>query len=394
MCRNVWIAGLLAVGCGGSGVTRSGVTRSDSAGVEIVQNDAPAWAEGAGWRLSAEPRLEIGRAEGDLPYIFSRVAGAVRLEDGRIVVADGQSSEVRFFDAQGRFLLKVGRKGKGPGEYTYLGPVDRCAGDSITVFDIGWQLKVYDEAGILGREERLLQPGTNSTPYKLACSRTGEFLITGWGELMSGGRPIIGLFRTAAPVYVLGRTGELELALGEYPSSERLGSEHGSRPHPFGKTTVLTLGDSAIYIGTADRFEIRVLDMTGKLTRLIRAPEGDRAITSKDVDRYRETRLASVRVEARPEAGREMRNMALPEALPAYADLRLDRAGFLWVQDWVRPGATDITWVVFDPSGQMLGRVRQPLAFRITEIGRDYVLGVTRDELGVERVTLYDLHKS
>ena len=46
---------------------------------------------------------------------------------------------------------------------------------------------------------------------------------------------------------------------------------------------------------------------------------------------------------------------------------------------------------VFAPDGSIAERVTLPLAFAVTDIGTDYVLGVTRDDQGVERVELHDL---
>lgn len=46
-------------------------------------------------RLADEPLLRVGIVDGPLEYIFGNVTGAVRLEDGGIVVADEQSGNIR-----------------------------------------------------------------------------------------------------------------------------------------------------------------------------------------------------------------------------------------------------------------------------------------------------------
>jgi hypothetical protein len=48
---------------------------------------------------------------------------------------------------------------------------------------------------------------------------------------------------------------------------------------------------------------------------------------------------------------------------------------------------------VFDPDGRWLGGVETPVAYRIYQIGADFLLGRHRDDLGVERIRLYELIK-
>ncbi len=49
--------------------------------------------------------------------LLGSVSDAVRLPDGRLVVADGQTQQVRRFDASGTFVRNLGRAGRDPGEY-------------------------------------------------------------------------------------------------------------------------------------------------------------------------------------------------------------------------------------------------------------------------------------
>jgi len=91
---------LLISGCASENA-RTGPIVRDSAGVTIVENAAPRWADGEGWRLSPEPTLDIGVMDGELEYQFFQIAGAVRMPDGRLAVADRGSGEIRFFDGAG-----------------------------------------------------------------------------------------------------------------------------------------------------------------------------------------------------------------------------------------------------------------------------------------------------
>jgi hypothetical protein len=48
---------------------------------------------------------------------------------------------------------------------------------------------------------------------------------------------------------------------------------------------------------------------------------------------------------------------------------------------------------VFDRDGLLIGRVEGPEGFEITDSGPDYILGVAKDDLDVERVRLYRLER-
>jgi len=100
-------------------------------------------------RLAADPSLQIGVVEGDHNYELFRVTGAVWLSDGRVVVVNGGTAELRYYDAEGGFLRRVGGKGKGPGEFTALSRVFRAASDTVFGYDAWYldRLSVFDERG-------------------------------------------------------------------------------------------------------------------------------------------------------------------------------------------------------------------------------------------------------
>ena len=100
-------------------------------------------------RITAEPALQIGVVEGDHNYELFRVTGAVWLSDGRVVVVNGGTAELRYYDREGRFLRRVGGRGKGPGEFTALTRVYRAAGDTVLGYDAWYldRLSVFDERG-------------------------------------------------------------------------------------------------------------------------------------------------------------------------------------------------------------------------------------------------------
>ena len=127
------------------------VTVEDSAGVTIVTNDPPAPDSRLQWRFGAQPSLSIGSVDsGEADQLF-RVTDATRLPDGRIVIANSGSNELRVFNADGSHAGTWGGRGEGPGEFTSYQPdsrrtlarrLDRCAqplGDPLVALRQGRQ---------------------------------------------------------------------------------------------------------------------------------------------------------------------------------------------------------------------------------------------------------------
>ncbi|MGH7657152.1 MAG: 6-bladed beta-propeller, partial [Gemmatimonadales bacterium] len=110
-------------------------TASDSAGVHIVKNAAPALEPPMAWRLDSTPVMEIG-AELEYPERdLSQVAGAYRLHDGRIAIMNAGNSQLQFYDSTGNWIKTVGREGRGPGEFQSPYGFWRRPGDTLVVFD-------------------------------------------------------------------------------------------------------------------------------------------------------------------------------------------------------------------------------------------------------------------
>ena len=106
---------LLGVGCQSDSGGAAGPVVQDSAGVLIVLNPGPIPEVSPGWALSPEPTLSIGSVDGDEALQFFGIAGAHRLSGGRIGVVNAGSRDVRFYDADGRHLVAVGRVLHGKG---------------------------------------------------------------------------------------------------------------------------------------------------------------------------------------------------------------------------------------------------------------------------------------
>lgn len=114
------------------------------------------------WTLNNHPEVDIGVAEGDEHYELAGASSSIRLTDGRVVIANSGTSELRVFDSTGRFVTSIGRKGEGPGEFAGSLQMAAISPTEFAVFDQSAQrLSAFDTSGSLIRESRVMADGTD-----------------------------------------------------------------------------------------------------------------------------------------------------------------------------------------------------------------------------------------
>jgi hypothetical protein len=391
--------GLLLAACAGEG-ERATHTVRDSAGVVIVDNSGPQWPEGGGWRVADEPRLDIGVLEGDPHYQFDRVAGALRLSDGRIVVANAGTGELRFYDAAGRFLSASGRKGGGPGEFEGMAWLRATAGDSLLTYDYQQRrMSLFDPQGHFIRSF-VPQPlaGTAAFPRYAAPFADGSLLLVAARFAGPDGGLRSGVSRDTVLYLRCDGEGATLDTMGSFVGDERYMKVDEQSVvigiRAFGHSGQTAVQGDGFYYGSSDRFEIGYYAADGALRQVIRLAQVNLSVTAQDIERFKQEQLADARDDLdRQLWERMLEDMTYPETMPAYGEFQTDAEGNLWVGVYRRPGDEQPRWLVFDPQGALLGTLPTPPRFSVYQIGFDFLLGRWRDELDVEHVRLYELRK-
>ena len=367
----------------------------DSAGIRIVDNARPADGSRLPWRIGVEPALSIGEVVGEEAYLLHRANDATILPDGRIVIANTGSSELRVFDAAGVHLATWGREGEGPGEFTSLAGVEPWPGDSVVAWNSStWVISVFDAEGALGRsftldsEAGTLEPRTVLHDGSI-LGRTGE--VTGDG------------YRRSRETYELRRVeGGSPVEFGTHPGEESHLEWEGRTAVtgliPFGRWLWEAQWGELVVLTTDDNYEIRAYDpSTGALARIVRRDYENRAPTREEVDEAIEAALerAGLTGQHLEMTRRGYRSMPIVEQYPAFSNLLIDPLDHLWVREATLPGMDRPAplWTVFDPEGRALGFIETPDGLTVYEIGADYLPGLATDEMGVESVQLWELER-
>lgn len=377
----------------------------DSSGIGIVENAGEVGPDGGGWSVEPDPVLSIGTLQGDSIYQLFQVQGAARLADGRLVVSNSSSGEVRLYDVEGRFLTAHGRKGEGPGEFQRPALAGVLGRDTLVVVD--QQLRrisfLHADEGFLFSTRLSDDVGGGAYPQGMLAGGT---LILGGGFYWSsdGGVELSsGYSRRATRYWAVGLDGELVADFGEFPGSEFFmevqtgaGGAVSMRAQliPFGKHAMQAVGLDRFFFGSGDEWEIQGFDGRGGLDRLIRTDREPLPVRDQDMAAYVDERVEEAGDPSESQAIRAgFEEMPVPDAMPAFAGLHADKRGYLWVERYRLPGDEVPVFDILDPEGRLVGQVTLPPLDEILEIGDDHVLGLFRDELDVEYVRLFRLQR-
>jgi hypothetical protein len=365
----------------------SGTVVRDSVGIRIVENRHPSRGEAEGWQVDPEPVLDLGTVEGDEPYQLFGVVDAVRLSDGRVVVVNGGSDELRCFASDGGFLWSAGKEGEGPGEFLVPVWLQRLDDDTVAAYDFRLRrLSIVDGDGVFVRSYQIPPDAEGERVTAVGLFDGGSVLLQSLGS-----PPVQGRYRDTLSYYRFGEDEGSVARLGRFPGWEKFfwsqGNTRGLADHPFGLGSFPVAHGDRFVLGINDGYEFAEYALDGALLRVVRREHTNLPVTPGDVDRYREQQLEAARAFWQG----LFPHITFPQTMPAYRRLLVDSEGYFWVEEYRRPDDEIPRWTVFEPDGQLLGTLTLPTDLRVFEIGADYVLGVWRDELDVEHVRLHEL---
>lgn len=385
----------------------------DSAGVAVAEAAAPLWREGEGWRVVEPPLLEIGTTMGDPDYQLADVTAVAKLENGGIVVAVQGSKELRWFSEDGAFVRRAGREGEGPGEFSGLGFVDALPGDSVVAYD-EWleRVHVFGPDGVLSRTLKIERPRTGTQPSVPVGLATGELLVRFLDYTVEAES---GIVRWPGEVLTLVSLEDgSSRAIADVPGHEadvefREGGGYAHGAYLFAKGPVFAAFGDRFALAQSEAYAIRIERFDGSSPLSVRRPVAVERATQAHLDATVDAVVATVFPEGRdhsPEDAARLegiwRGRPRAETLPVLRSMHFDDLGNLWVEPFHLLGSELPPYQVFAPDGTWLGEVVLPpgqdrgwvadYAPRL-ELGADYVLGVWKDALDVQRVRMYRLEK-
>ncbi len=381
---------LALAGCGGDAVP-------NGADAALVQAEPKTIL-----RADSVPLLRIGAVDGPDAYLFSDIAGAARLADGRIVAVVRGMHEARMFGADGSHLWSSGRHGSGPGEYKYprlLGSCSSLASGAV-VYD-SWNsavtiLDAEDGSVVTSHRTSLFPFG-----YGVSCAPGGRLALSSFEQ---ANYPSDGVYRWKQSLaYADPPYSGVETFRKGLPGAERFqyfkegASSPLSGPRPWGRELHFAATEEGAWVGTGDDYVTEFLDWTGAATRRIRWKGPEQEATSEDRDRLRTRIIEGHRILAIPnwraaaEGYWQEESRFLPNRFPSTSRILASRGGGIWIEQFLRPGKKR-NWLYFDENEEWTGTLEVSARWELLDAGADWIL-VRRmtSDLNVEYLELYAL---
>jgi hypothetical protein len=138
-------------------------------GVTLVKNPKEGlWDSKEKANVTIIKERQIGELDGPEEFLFDYVSDVAVNSKGDIYVADSRLNEVRKFNKDGEYLLSLGRRGQGPGEFQSVSIVSVNSHDDLIAFDarLG-RISIFSDNGELTKTTKELIKDSWIVPFKI-----------------------------------------------------------------------------------------------------------------------------------------------------------------------------------------------------------------------------------
>jgi hypothetical protein len=373
-------------------------------------NGAPLSAQTQEWRAALEVRIgSVDAPDRTLTWVSQALIGP----NGALYIAQPQDRRIRVFDATGKLVRSIGRRGQGPGEFENLSAIG-FRNDTLYATDSALRrVSFFSAEGAFLRSVQLASPLIGQPPAIYFPTSPQILLSDGTGLV----KPEIPVALVASgsgrvPYLHIGRTGEVidTLVWQELPAETFEIRSEGNRffaAKPFPDTRLFHLaadGSGVVIVerarerdATQPQFRVRKIGIAGD-TVFARSFAYERAkLEPGAVDHAVDQILARLARRAQAPSRREieqtLRQLDLvPETAVPVTAVASANDGSIWLRR-ESDGVSPTLWQVLAPDGTLVAQLRLPAAQQILAIRDDGLVLLELDALDVPYVLRYRIRR-
>lgn len=317
-------------------------------------------------------------------------AGDIAVDDsGRVFIAGLQNMVINVFRPNGQFITQIGRKGKGPFEFTYINKL-QISNKRLYVFDSPqYKLSIFtldnligNKTVFLGRNRANFQELNKAYPTisKLYIRNNGTYI----SEFISNSTHNISKWQNIDMIgmlYLLNENGMITSKLFNFITEIRTVLEMFLYPVKpfFGDALIVLSDDNHIYLAGGDKLLIKVYSPDGIYRRAFYYPQ----------EKIPLTRKSAIKAKIRDSYVEDMESMKLPKYWPVLTRMKIDEQDRLWVATTVKDMKV-YQWWVLKPNGRLIARFLWPRSKPIQTIKNGYLYTrETEMKTGLEQIVKY-----
>lgn len=368
-------------------------------------------------QIQTTEKLVIGSDLAATDHVLYQVSEAIFLGTGEIAVSNA-NSEILVFGADGNLQRTLGGRGGGPGEFRFLLNIVRLADDRILAWDPAQaRVTVFQQDGRLDytctpRGVDLAQAGGSF----VGAFGDGSFVLQGRSSWEVGPGMPDGPRRDTIPFLLFDRTGTLVRTMGQFETRERLySSSSGYKRYLLDTSVHAVLADGELLVGENDSIVLVRFDSSGAVRPRLSLDRNPRPVTDPDIEagwrawaerrvvareemlaqaimsldeQAREAMRRRIRAEVEDGLAEAKRAIEPAETLPAYESIIVGSDGAIWLEDYLSPTLNFSRWVLMDVDFSPVGWIELQPNERLLAAGRDTLVVLRKDDLGVESVVV------
>lgn len=344
-------------------------------------------------------RMPLKPAAATLNAEFVGVTSVRELADGRVIVTDGRDQQLYLADFKANSTSPLGRKGKGPGEWSSVGFVIPLEGDSSIMGDVSNQrFLLFDGAKIVGQVSPDHPAIRASGAALLEMDRFGRILKVR-NPPPRAGTTIYTRADSNALIFVDRNTGKTDTIAKvrvaphrrdvEMDSAGRVLSTFPFSTEPNAQAEIARLFfDGTLAVVRLEPLRVDWRSPSGVWTRGKSLPVRPEPVDARERQAI-EARRADARADARKNGWPEPANTAFPVTLPVMATTSLPRTasdGRLLLKRTSSASHPDVRYLVINRTGSIDGEITLGAKEEIIGFGPHSVYVAFKDDDDIQRL--------